>query len=76
MTRGEVLALLLAEKAGIETAKARVVMVHGEPMAVIRRFDRTTDNGRIPYLSGASLLQASRNDERAYSEVSAGTQIC
>lgn len=69
VTRAEVLALLLAKKAGIDTAKARVVMVHGEPVAVIRRFDRTADNGRIPYLSGASLLQASRNDERAYSEV-------
>lgn len=69
VTRAEVLALLLAKKAGIDTAKARVVMVHGEPVAVIRRFDRTADSGRIPYLSGASLLQASRNDERAYSEV-------
>lgn len=66
VTRAEVLALLLAKKAGIDTAKARVVMVHGEPVAVIRRFDRTAGNGRIPYLSGASLLQASRNDERAY----------
>lgn len=69
VTRGEILALFLAEKAGIDTAKARMVMVHDEPVAVIRRFDRTADNGRIPYLSGTSLLQASRNDERAYSEV-------
>lgn len=69
VTRAEVLALLLAEKAGIDAAKARVVTVNGAPVAVIRRFDRTPDNGRIPYLSGASLLRASRNDERAYSEV-------
>lgn len=69
VTRGEVLALLLAEKAGIETAKSRVALVHGEPVAVIRRFDRTPDSGRIPYMSGATLLQASRNDERAYEEI-------
>ncbi|CAN7451895.1 type II toxin-antitoxin system HipA family toxin [Polaromonas sp. LjRoot131] len=69
VTRGEVLALRLAEKAGINTASARVVMVQGEPVALIRRFDRTADNGRIPYMSGATLLQASRNDERAYAEV-------
>lgn len=69
VTRGEVLALLLAQKAGIDTAKARVVMVQGAPVALIRRFDRTSGNGRIPYLSGASLLQAKRNDEHAYSEV-------
>lgn len=69
VTRGEVLALHLAEKAGIDTAKARVVMVQGEPVALIRRFDRTADNGRIPYMSGATLLQAGRDDERAYAEV-------
>lgn len=59
----------LAEKAGIDTATARVAMVHGEPVAVIRRFDRTADNGRIPYLSGASLLQAGRNEDHAYSDL-------
>ncbi|EJL88204.1 HipA-like protein [Polaromonas sp. CF318] len=69
VTRGEVLALRLAEKAGIDTARARVVMVQGEPVALIRRFDRTADNGRIPYMSGATLLQAGRNEERAYAEV-------
>jgi serine/threonine-protein kinase HipA len=69
VTRGEVLALHLAEKAGIDTAKARVVMVQGEPVALIRRFDRTADSGRIPYMSGATLLQAGRNDERTYAEI-------
>lgn len=69
VTRGEVLALLLARQAGIETAQARIVMVNGIPVAVIGRFDRTSDHGRIPYLSAASLLQASRNDEHTYTEV-------
>lgn len=69
VTRAEVLALRLAERAGIETAVARIVMADGTPVAVIGRFDRTADHGRIPYLSAASMLQASRNEERAYTEV-------
>jgi serine/threonine-protein kinase HipA len=69
VTRGEVLALRLAASAGIETAHARIVMATGTPIAVIGRFDRTADHGRIAYLSAASLLQASRNEEHAYTEV-------
>lgn len=69
VTRGEVLALRLAGQAGIETSRARVVMVKGVPVAVISRFDRAADCGRIAYLSAASLLQAGRNEEHAYTEV-------
>jgi serine/threonine-protein kinase HipA len=69
VTRGEVLALRLAQRAGIETAPARIVLVQGTPVAVISRFDRTSQHARIPYLSAASLLQSGRNDERAYTEV-------
>ena len=69
VTRGEVLALQLARLAGIDAAHARIVMVQGAPVAIIRRFDRTPNQGRIPYMSGASLLQSSRNEERAYTEV-------
>jgi serine/threonine-protein kinase HipA len=69
VTRGEVLALRLARRAGINAAKARVVMVKETPVAVISRFDRNVDQGRIAYLSAASLLQASRTQEHAYTEV-------
>jgi serine/threonine-protein kinase HipA len=69
VTRGEVLALCLARLAGIDAAKARIVMVQGMPVAIIRRFDRTASDARIPYLSGATLLQAGRNEEHAYTEV-------
>jgi serine/threonine-protein kinase HipA len=69
VTRGEVLALRLAGLAGIAVAPARVVVVHGVPVALVRRFDRTADGSRIPYMSGTALLQASRNDEHAYTEV-------
>lgn len=69
VTRGEVLALRLAQLAGIEVASARIVMVQGEPVAVVRRFDRTAEQARIPYISGATLLQSHRGDERAYTEL-------
>ena len=39
------------------------------PVAVIRRFDRDGDDGRIPYQSAASLLQASREEDRSYTEI-------
>jgi serine/threonine-protein kinase HipA len=69
VTRGEVLALRLAQLAGIDTAQARVVMVQDQAVALIRRFDRTPEQNRIPYISGATLLQANRNDEHAYTEI-------
>ncbi len=69
VTRGEVLALKLASLAGIDAAEARIEVLDGVPIAVIRRFDRATDGGRIPYLSGGSLLQARRHEDRAYTEV-------
>ncbi len=69
VTRGEVLALRLAQLAGIDTAQARVVMVREQPVAMIRRFDRTPEQNRIPYISGATLLQANRDDEHSYTEI-------
>jgi serine/threonine-protein kinase HipA len=73
VTRGEILALHLAAAAGINAAAGRIVMVDNTPVAVVTRFDRalstTGDHARIPYLSAASMLQALRNEERAYTEV-------
>ena len=69
VTRGEVLALKLAEKAGIDAAPARIVTLSDVPVAVIRRFDRDAAGGRIPYQSAASLLQASREEDRSYTEI-------
>lgn len=69
VTRGEVLALRLAALAGIEVADARIVMIEASPVTLIRRFDRTGEQGRLAYLSGASMLQARRNDEHAYTEI-------
>lgn len=69
VTRGEVLALRLANLAGIDSAAARIVIVQNQAVAMIRRFDRTSDQSRIPYISGATLLQANRDDEHSYTEI-------
>lgn len=73
VTRGEVLALKLAARAGIDAAPARIVVLGDKgnevPVAVIRRFDRDDADGRIPYQSAASLLQASREEDRSYTEM-------
>jgi serine/threonine-protein kinase HipA len=68
VTKAEILALKLAAAAGIETAQGRIVYSDGIPVALIRRFDRV-QGGRIPYLSATSMLQASRAEEHAYSEI-------
>jgi serine/threonine-protein kinase HipA len=69
ITRGEVLALRLAKAAGIDVAQARIELVDGVAIAVIQRFDRTLEGSRIPYMSAASMLQASRQDEHSYTEI-------
>jgi serine/threonine-protein kinase HipA len=69
VTRGEVLALHLARRAGIDAAAARIEDMQRTAVAIIERFDRTPDDHRIPYLSAASLLQASRTEERSYFEI-------
>ncbi len=69
IVRGEVLALKLARLVGLDAAEARIEMIGGAPVAIIRRFDRTPDAARIAYLSGGSLLQARRDEDRAYTEI-------
>jgi serine/threonine-protein kinase HipA len=73
VTRGEALALRLARRAGIDAARARIVLLgekgREDPVVVIRRFDRDDHHGRIPYQSAASLLQASREEDRSYTEI-------
>lgn len=69
VARGEVLALRLARKAGIDAADSRVVLSDDIPVALIRRFDRGEGGGRIPYLSAGSMLQAARQDDHAYTQI-------
>lgn len=69
IVRGEVLALRLLAYAGSQVASARMVTIEGADVAVIRRFDRNSDGARVPYLSGGSLLQSRRDEDRAYTEL-------
>lgn len=71
VTSGEVLALTLAKRAGIDVARARIVMADDLPVAVIKRFDRTHEGDRIPYVSAATLLGVSAEDEQehAYTDI-------
>lgn len=68
IVRGEVLALKLAQHVKLDVAESRVEVIAGTPVAVIRRFDRTPE-GRLAYLSAGSLLQARRDEDRAYTEL-------
>lgn len=67
VTKGEVLAMQLARKAGINAADARLVDSDGVPVAVIRRFDRTMDGRRLMYVSAATLLGADLAGAQAHS---------
>lgn len=69
ITKGEVLALRLARKAGIDAAEARIVDSDGSPVALIRRFDRTADEGRLMYVSAATMLGADEAGEHSYTEL-------
>jgi serine/threonine-protein kinase HipA len=59
----------LAARAGIDVAVARIVDIERVPIAIIERFDRVPGGWRIPYLSAASMLQASREEDRSYTEI-------
>jgi serine/threonine-protein kinase HipA len=66
ITKGEVLAMQLAKKAGINAADARLVDSDGIPVALIRRFDRTADGRRLAYVSAATLLGVESTDAQVH----------
>ena len=71
VTKGEVLALRLAQKAGINAANARIVESEGAAIALISRFDRTATGERLMYVSAATMLGAEPGDhgEHSYTEI-------
>lgn len=71
VTKGEVLAMRLARRAGIDAAHARIIDSDGTPVALIRRFDRPATGGRLMYISAATMLGAEPGDhgEHAYTEI-------
>lgn len=68
---GEILALTLAQQAGIHVAEHRLVPVGGHSVAVITRFDREGKN-RIPFISASSLLGLPQGDPGAYTLLADG----
>ncbi len=68
IAHGEVLALRLAEAAGINAAFARLEEVAGRPVSIIRRFDRDGAK-RIPFLSAMSLLGKNDGDHASYTDI-------
>lgn len=74
VTKGEVLAMQLATRAGIHAADARVVQSGGDAIAVVKRFDRE-GSMRIPYTSAATLLGARVDDGVNYTYEDIATVI-
>ena len=64
----EGVALSLAEKAGIAVPSWRIETIAGQPVALIRRFDRA-GGLRIPFLSAMSMLGANDNEQHSYLEI-------
>ena len=71
VTKAEVLAMRLARAAGIGAADVRLVDSGGTPVALIRRFDRSENGGRVMYVSAATMLGADPADsgEHTYTEM-------
>ncbi len=65
---GEIMALALAKKSGLNVASGRLETVAGRPVALIRRFDRAGEN-RIPFLSAMSLLGLNDGDAATYTDI-------
>ena len=65
---GEVLAMTLARKAGLNVAGARILAVAGRPVALIKRFDRQHGQ-RISFLSAMSLLGLNDGDDATYTDI-------
>ncbi len=68
---GEILALALAQQAGVHVAEHRLVLVKGKGVSVITRFDRAGAR-RIPFLSANSLLGLSHDQPGAYTMLADG----
>lgn len=63
VTRAEALAYQLAWAAGVQVVEVHLKHCGRGSVAITQRFDRREGNGRQPYLSASSLLQAEEGDE-------------
>jgi serine/threonine-protein kinase HipA len=70
--RWESVALTLAQKSGLRTAKFRLETIKSRPVLMLTRFDRAaTKQGpiRIPFLSAMSMMGARDGETRSYLEI-------
>ncbi len=65
----EDIALAMARDAGITVAASRLVRADGLPVLLLDRFDRGAGGTRIGYVSALTMLEASDNDRRSYTEI-------
>lgn len=65
----EEIALQLAERAGIITAKHQLLNVAGKAVLLSRRFDRASGGTRIPFLSAMAMLGAKDGEGGNYPEI-------
>lgn len=64
----EAIALILAERAGLECSSGRLLDIAGKSVLLVRRFDRQGTT-RVPFLSAMSMLQARDSDTHSYLEI-------
>lgn len=64
----EAVALELADRAGIRVPSWRIENVSGQPVLLLRRFDRI-GRVRIPFVSAMSMLGAKDREMRSYMEI-------
>ena len=64
----EVVALKLAERAGIPIPDCEITYVADRPVLLLRRFDRMT-GARVSYLSAMSMLGARDHEHHSYLEI-------
>jgi serine/threonine-protein kinase HipA len=65
---GEVLAMTLANMAGLNVAPARLEDVAGRPVSIITRFDRNGEL-RVPFVSAMTMLGLDDGDEATYTDI-------
>ena len=65
---GEILALTLAQRAGLNAAFGQLLAVAGRSVALIKRFDRAGEH-RFPFLSAMSLLGLNDGDTATYTDI-------
>lgn len=61
--------MTLAAKAGITAPSWRLKIISQKPVLVLRRFDRTADGNRLPFISAMSMLDARDNEIHSYLEL-------